>query len=101
MAPFESKTKDIWEWKHKLKTNMLVDANDSSEWDKSTILDIKEEKIAPYRIVKMARIAHRVYFENGSKSDIYGNFEGKSKTKKFDEWISIYSPRIMPFLSLS
>ena len=45
----------------------------------------------------MAYIGFRVYVENGSKSDERGQFEGWSS--KFDEWISIYSPRIMPFLS--
>ena len=43
IAPFESKTKEIWEWKDTVKINMMVDANDNSVWNKSTILDIKEQ----------------------------------------------------------
>jgi hypothetical protein len=43
IAPFETKTKDIWEWKNTVVTNMMVDANDNSVWNKSTILDIKEQ----------------------------------------------------------
>lgn len=97
IALYESKTKEIWEWKTTVLTNMMVDANDKSLWNKSTILDIKESQVTPNRIVKMAFIAYRVYVENGSKSDDKGSFEGWST--KFDEWIALYSPRIMPFLT--
>jgi hypothetical protein len=45
----------------------------------------------------MALIGYRVYQENGSKNDDKGQFEGWSS--RFDEWISIYSPRLQPFLS--
>lgn len=43
IAPFESKTKELWEWKETVKVGMLVDANDKSVWNKSTILDIKDQ----------------------------------------------------------
>jgi hypothetical protein len=42
IAPFESKTKEIWEWKSTLKVGSLVDASDKTSWNKSTILDIKD-----------------------------------------------------------
>lgn len=42
IAPFESKTKEVWEWKHTVKVGMLVDASDKSLWNKSTILDMKD-----------------------------------------------------------
>lgn len=45
----------------------------------------------------MAFIGYRVYNEAGKKSDEKGNFDGWST--KFDEWLAIYSPRIMPFYS--
>ena len=35
--------------------------------------------------------------ENGTKSDEKGIFDGWSS--KFDEWVSVYSPRIQPFFS--
>lgn len=76
---------------------MLVDANDKSVWNKSTILDIKDQVIGPNRVIKMAYIGYRVYVENGIKSDEKGTFEGWST--KFDEWIAIYSPRIQPFFT--
>lgn len=42
IAPFESKTKENWEWKESLKIGSTVDSHDKSVWNKSTILDIKE-----------------------------------------------------------
>jgi hypothetical protein len=47
----------------------------------------------------MAFIGYRIYTENGTKSDEKGNFEGWSG--KFDEWISLYSPKIQPFMTKS
>lgn len=73
----------------------MIDANDKSMWNNSTILDIKENHIGPDRVVKMAYIGYRIYVENGNKSDEKGNYDGWST--KFDEWIALYSPRIMPF----
>jgi hypothetical protein len=55
-------------------------------------LDIKEQTVAPDRVVKMAFVAYRVYVENGAKSDERGTYDGWSN--RFDEWISVYSPRI-------
>jgi hypothetical protein len=55
-------------------------------------LDIKEQTVAPDRVVKMAFVAYRVYVENGAKSDERGAYDGWSN--RFDEWISVYSPRI-------
>jgi hypothetical protein len=43
IALFESKTKELWEWKQTVAINMMVDANDKSVWNKSTILDIKNQ----------------------------------------------------------
>jgi hypothetical protein len=45
----------------------------------------------------MAFVAYRVYVENGAKSDDKGAYDGWSN--RFDEWISIYSPRIQPIYS--
>ena len=98
IAPYESKTKDLFDWKKTLKVNDVVDAHDKSSWNKSTILDMKEQQISPDRTaVPMAFIAYRIYMEKGSKSDERGAFEGWSS--RFDEWISLYSPRIQPFFS--
>jgi hypothetical protein len=40
IAPYESKSKLITEWKESLKVGDLVDAYDKSIWNKSTILEI-------------------------------------------------------------
>lgn len=45
----------------------------------------------------MAFVAYRVYVENGNKSDERGAYDGWSN--RFDEWISVYSPRIQKFYS--
>ena len=92
MAQFETKTKDLFEWKKNLKVGDLVDANDKATWNKSTILELKTEKISDTREVIMAKIGFRVYQENGTKNDKIGAFEGWSD--RFDEWIGIFSPRI-------
>jgi hypothetical protein len=92
IAPYESKTKENWEWRGTILVNQLVDAHDKSVWNKSTILDIKDQQITASRVVKMAYIGYRIYTPNGTKNDDRGNFEGWSN--KFDEWIALYSPRI-------
>ena len=43
IAPFESKTKENWEWRQTLSINTVVDSHDKSVWNKSTILDIKDQ----------------------------------------------------------
>lgn len=97
IALFESKTKELWEWKQTVAINMMVDANDKSVWNKSTILDIKDQQVTADRTVKMAYVGYRVYIENGNKTDDKGTFDGWST--KFDEWIPIYSPRIQPLFT--
>ena len=92
LAPYESKTKDLFEWKKNLKVNDLIDAHDKTVWNKSTILDMKEQMITPERTITMVLVGYRVYVENGAKSDERGTFDGWSN--RFDEWISVYSPRI-------
>ena len=97
IAQFETKTKELFEWKKTVQVGTLVDANDKTTWNKSTVLEIKEQLVAPGRTALMAYIGYRVYMENGPKSDEKGAFEGWSN--RFDEWVSVYSPRIQPYLS--
>jgi len=92
IAKYESKTKELFEWKSTLKVDSLVDAHDKTVWNKSTILDIKEQQIDQDRTIKMAFIGYRVYVENGPKSDERGKFDGWSN--RFDEWVPLYSSRI-------
>lgn len=97
IAQYESKTKDSWEWRQTLEVNSLIDGYDKTTWNKATILEIKEQHISETRSVKLALVGFRVYFEAGKKNDERGNYEGWSN--RFDEWISIYSPRIQTYLS--
>lgn len=92
IAQFESKTKELWEWRATLAPNSVIDAHDKTVWTKSTILEVKEQQVTPERTVTMAYVAFRIYVENGSKTDERGSYDGWSN--RFDEWMSIYSPRI-------
>ena len=74
----------------------FIDCNDKTSWNKAHVMEIKEIEVTPTRKVKMAYVAFRIYQENGTKTDDTGQkFEGWST--RFDEWISIFSPRIMPY----
>jgi hypothetical protein len=42
IAQFETKTKDLFEWKETLTVGSPVDVHDKSIWNRSTILEIKE-----------------------------------------------------------
>ena len=57
-----------------------------NSWNKSTILEIKDQTVSPDRIIKQALVAFRIYVEKGVKSDDVGPFEGWSS--RFDEWVS-------------
>lgn len=61
VAPFESKTKDLFAWKSTLKEGDYIDANDKSVWNKSTIFKIEEEVIGPERSFPKAFIGFRIY----------------------------------------
>jgi ubiquitin carboxyl-terminal hydrolase 34 len=98
IAQHETKTKESWEWRKTLGVNSLVDGFDKTIWNKSTILEIKDQEINEGRSVKLALIAFRIYTPDGKRTDEKGaTFDGWSN--KFDEWISIYSPRIQTYLT--
>lgn len=81
-----------------MKEGALIDAHDKSVWNKSTILKMQEENVMPGRTITQAFVAFRVYMEKGPKIDDDGkHYDGWSS--RFDEWIPLYSPRIMPFYS--
>lgn len=92
IAEFETKTKELWEWKKTLVNGSTVDAHDKTVWNKATIFEIKEQTFGPERIVKMGFVGFRIYQEGGTKNDERGAFEGWSH--RFDEWISVFSPKI-------
>ena len=99
-------TKENYLWR---KENLISAAKDfevdcldeQRKFYKSTILETEKKEIEG-RTIEMAYVGFRVYREStyrmDYKTDDYrGKYEGWSK--KFDEWIPIYSPRIMPFNS--
>lgn len=100
VCPFESKTKDDYAWRHEHLTNakdLEVDSHDKSQWLKATIFETKQQTISANRVITLAYVAYRVYRQKISqnKKDERGTYEGWSV--KFDEWIPIFSPRIMPW----
>lgn len=99
LAKFESKTKDIWEFKKTITVDMQLDAQDDTfKWMKSTIIALyeKEEK---GKIIPMAKVGLRIYHESGQRSDERGRFDGWSD--KFDEEMPVYSPKIVPLGTMS
>jgi hypothetical protein len=105
LAPFESKTKEDYEWRRDLVANLDAekglecDVNDKTQWNKSTIFEVKKKTITQTRVIDLAHCCLRIYrpHNNQQRSDERGTFEGWSQ--KFDEWMPIYSPRIQPFLT--
>ena len=69
IAQFETKTKELFEFKAGLEKGSIVDVHDKTIWNKSTILDVKEQLVAPERIVKMGLVGYRIYMESGIKTD--------------------------------
>ncbi len=51
IAQFETKTKEVSEWKKTVAVGTLVDCNDKTTWNKSTVLDIREHLVAPGRTI--------------------------------------------------
>lgn len=100
IAPFESKTKEIWEWKKTIKVDDELDAQDDTcKWLKATIISIKDEVEGDGRVFPLACVGMRVYVASGTRRDDRGHFDGWGD--RFDEWIPVYSPRICPFKTRS
>lgn len=51
IAQFETKTKELFEWKKTVAVGTLVDAHDKTTWNKSTVLEVREQLVAPGRTV--------------------------------------------------
>lgn len=83
-----------YEWRFELEPGSVIDACDKQNvWYNSTILEIKKSQEEDDDEVVMAKIAYRVYTDLGNKTDEHGNsYQGWSS--KYDEWISVTSPRI-------
>jgi hypothetical protein len=73
------------------------DVHDKSSWNKSTIFEVKKQTVAVDRVIDIAYCALRVYRDipNSARKDERGTYEGWSV--KFDEWVPVFSPRIMPW----
>jgi hypothetical protein len=102
VATFETKTKGDYKWRAEIldgsQKNQEVDVNDKGIWRAATILEYKKQKFLDGREVLMALCALRVYIDKpttmSTPKDEMGHYKGFSN--KFDEWIPVYSPRIVP-----
>lgn len=95
ISQYKSKTSGE-SWREGLKPNSLIDCIDASNiWYNSTVLSIKTTENLSGTLTRQVLVGFRVYESHGEKFDEKGNYRGWSS--KFDEWISIRSPRIAPF----
>ena len=104
IAPFESHTKDDYQWRRNAITaetqDLVIDCHDKFKWEEATIFNVKEEVSSSGRAVLVGNIGFRVYREHGAKMrvDEQGRkFDGWSS--KYDEFIPVFSPRIQQHLS--
>ena len=99
LAPFESETKAIWEWKKTIKQDDQVDAQDDTyKWLKATIVNIYEVTEGE-RVFPMAKVGLRIYTPNGQRRDDRGPFDGFGE--RFDERIPLFSPKICKFRTMA
>jgi hypothetical protein len=99
LAPYESHTRESWEWRKTLKADDQLDAlDDSFKWLKATVVKI-EEVDDQGRQFPMTTIGMRIYVATGARRDERGSYDGWGE--RFDEKIPLYSPRLGPFLSRS
>ena len=96
-----SKTKEPYRWREATFVDgddkeIELDGHDNSSWCKSTILK-REKRLFGERVVEMCFVGFRVYrkTDNQYRKDDRGTYEGWSD--RFDEWIPLYSPRLMPY----
>jgi hypothetical protein len=100
LVQFETKTKADYEWRRNNVVNAKMlecDVHDKATWNKATIFEIKKQTVGPGRVIDVAYCALRVYRDipNSIRKDERGTYEGWSV--KFDEWVPVFSPRLMPW----
>lgn len=99
---FETKTKADYEWRTQNLINAVdfeCDVHDKMSWNRSTIFEVRKSDETTGRSVYMANCGLRIYrpHQNLMRKDEKGTYEGWSN--KFDEWVPVFTPRIMPFES--
>ena len=97
LAPFETKTKEIWEWKRTIKLDDQVDVQDDTfKWLKATVIAMGDQ-VDEGRTIPTVLVGLRIYLPTGQRRDDRGNFDGWSD--RFDERIPLYSPRMCRFMT--
>lgn len=64
-------------------------------WFNSTVLSVRTRTDVHGKQRKEALVGFRVYEATGDKIDEIGRYRGWNQ--RFDEWISVYSPRLLPY----
>lgn len=102
LQPFGSKTADDYKWRNEVlvgSTELRIKIHDKTSWHDGFIRDFKMTEHQPGRKVLMAYCALRVYRsdlpDSHPRRDERGPYIGYSD--KFDEWVPVFTPRIVPF----
>ena len=73
-----------------------IDVYDTaSTWYNSTVLSTRSRPNTHGQLTREVYVGYRIYEPTGDKIDDVGHFRGWSS--RYDEWLSIRSPRIAPF----
>lgn len=82
------------EWRLELKTGDLIDAFDSTKaWYAATIMGVSQME-ENERIIPQVKVGFRMYHPEGNKEDENTKEKFFGWSERFDEWMSVYSPRI-------
>ena len=73
--------------------------DDTFKWLKATIISIDDQFDDNGRVFSMATVGMRIYVKDGAREDDRGAFDGWGE--RFDEKISMYSPRLARYLTRS
>jgi hypothetical protein len=96
---FESKSKADHDWRAQYLipgvTMFECDFHDGNAWRPSTIFQIRNVKLMGGRNFDEVYVAQRYYSKGGTIKDEMGSYKGFGKT--FDEWCSVFSPRLQPW----
>lgn len=88
------------EWRKQLKSDDLIDAYDlEGQWHNSTVLEKRFLSNSNGTQTIEINVGFRVYEHNGSKFDENGCYRGWSN--RYDEWISVQSPRIAQYSQMA
>ena len=83
-----------FKWREQIRVGEELDACDSMGiWYMSTVLEKRSKRTDGCRKIQQIKVGYRYYHENGQKTDSEGKaYDGWSD--RYDEWVSVTSPRV-------